>query len=221
MKKKYYIFEMDMAWLQVISTILLIVLVILTYYINPSFLSLNTFGIAFIIMIPYMVLHELLHSLSYILNGAKFSNITYGMHLEKGILCCLCKQNISKRNILISLLTPFFMIGVIAYIIGLITNNSVIVMLSIFNLSGCSGDLIMFYALLKLNNFEFSEYDNPLAFGLYSSNDLSKNNMFGLNYIESVECLEKKDLKKVNITKSSIVIVLLYILIEIMLITMY
>lgn len=221
MKKKYYIFEMDMAWLQVISTILLIVLVILTYYINPSFLSLNTFGIAFIIMIPYMVLHELLHSLSYILNGAKFSNITYGMHLEKGILCCLCKQNISKRNILISLLTPFFMIGVITYIIGLITNNSVIVMLSIFNLSGCSGDLIMFYALLKLNNFEFSEYDNPLAFGLYSSNDLSKNNMFGLNYIESVECLEKKDLKKVNITKSSIVIVLLYILIEIMLITMY
>lgn len=221
MKKKYYIFEMDMAWLQVISTILLIVLVILTYYINPSFLSLNTFGIALILMIPYMVLHELLHSLSYILNGAKFSNITYGMHLEKGILCCLCKQNISKRNILISLLTPFFMIGVITYIIGLITNNSVIVMLSIFNLSGCSGDLIMFYALLKLNNFEFSEYDNPLAFGLYSSNDLSKKNMFGLNYIESVECLEKKDLKKVNITKTSIVIVLIYILIGIILVSMY
>ena len=72
-------------------------------------------------------------------------------------MCCLCKQNISKKNILISLLFPFIFIGVITYVIGVLFNNSVLIWLSILNISGCSGDLMMFLGLLRLKNFEYSE----------------------------------------------------------------
>ena len=184
MKKKYYLFEMDMVWLQIISAVLLILMFFVTLYVYPEFNILDkSFAIAFILMIPYMILHEILHSISYVMNGAKFKNITYGVHLDKGVLCCLCKQNITKKNILISLLTPFIIIGVLTYIIGILINSQVLVILSIFNISGCAGDLMMFLELAKIKNFEFSEYDNPVAFGLYSSEDLSKTKLKGLKYI--------------------------------------
>lgn len=218
MKKKYYLFEMDMLWLQIISTVLLVFMFFLTLYVYPEFNILdNDFAIAFIFMIPYMILHEFLHSIAYVANGAKFKNITYGVHLDKGILCCLCKQNVTKKNILISLLTPFMIIGVLTYIIGILINNQVLVILSIFNISGCAGDLIMFLELAKIKNFEFSEYDNPVAFGLYSSEDLSKIKLRGLKYIDSSTKIDKNDLKKVSVSKSSIFIAVGYLLLGLIL----
>lgn len=213
MKKKYYLFEMDMVWLQIISAVLLIFMFFVTLYVYPEFNILDkSFAIAFILMIPYMILHEILHSISYVMNGAKFKNITYGVHLDKGVLCCLCKQNITKKNILISLLTPFIIIGVLTYIIGILINSQVLVILSIFNISGCAGDLMMFLELAKIKNFEFSEYDNPVAFGLYSSEDLSKTKLKGLKYIDCSTKLDKKDLKKIRVSMSSIFIALGYLL---------
>lgn len=210
--KKYYLFEMKGSYLNIISIILLLFLIFFTFFIKPDMTFNNNEYLLFILLIPYFILHELLHGFSYIIHGAKFKNITFGAHLEKGILCCLCKQNISKKNILFSLLYPFFWIGIVTYIMGILTNNITLVMLSIMNISGCSGDLIMVLNLFKLKNFEYSEYDNPMAFGLYSGEDLSKKKMFGLKYLESVDTLEKNDLKKVSISKASIILFVLYIL---------
>ena len=199
--------------LQIVSTILLVVMVLITYLLYRDINGLDeAFALAFILMIPYMILHEIIHSISYIINGADFMNITYGARLEKGILCCLCKQNISKKNILISLLSPFFIIGIITYIVGILIGNWLLIILSIFNISGCSGDLVMFIALFKIKNFEFSEYDNPMAFGLYTNQDLSSKKMFGLKCLGAVDILEKKELKKVSVSKSSIWTALIYII---------
>ena len=218
MKRKYYLFEMDMIWLEIISAVLLVFMTFLTLYIYPEFNILDkSFAISFILMIPYMILHEILHSISYVMNGAKFKNITYGVHLDKGILCCLCKQNISKKNILISLLTPFMIIGVLTYVIGILINSQVLVILSIFNISGCAGDLMMFLELSKIKNFEFSEYDNPVAFGLYSSEDLSKVKLRGLKYIDCSTKLDKKNMKKITVSTSSIFIAIGYLILGLIL----
>ncbi len=212
--KKYYLYEMNLTILNVISGILMAALVLVTFLLVDfgSLIGKSSFDITFLLLIPYLILHEFLHSISYVIHGASFKNITYGAHLEKGILCCLCKQNVTRKNILISLLYPFFWIGVVTYIIGIATNNAVFIMLSIFNISGCAGDLIMFLAFLKLRDFEYSEYDNPTAFGLYSSNDLSNTKLFGLKYIGCQEELEKKDLKKISISKESIIGFFLFII---------
>ena len=211
MKKKYYLFEMKGAFLQILSIVILVIMGLLTFLIyKPINISDIDFIIIFLLMIPYLIFHEILHSISYVLNGAKFKNVTYGVHLEKGVLCCLCKQNISKRNILISLITPFVVIGVITYIIGLITSNFVLIILSVINIAGCSGDLVMFFDFLRLKDFEYSEYDNPMAFGIYSKKDLSNKKMLGLKYIETKDKLEIKDLKKITISKFSIIVLIMY-----------
>lgn len=218
-EKKYYVYEMNGVTLQIISVIFLIIMLFITFYFsNEITMTDKDFELIFLLIIPYLILHELLHSLAYVINGAKFKNITYGAHLEKGILCCLCKQNISKRNILISLLFPFVIIGVITYIIGTLTNNIVLIWLSILNISGCSADLIMFFDLLKLKDFEYSEYDNPMAFGLYTNKNLSKTKLFGLKHIGETKSLEKNNMKKISISKFSIITFIIFIILGIWLI---
>lgn len=207
MKKKYYLFEMKTGALNIVSLVLFFGLLVLTgNLLQDQTINLgDLMAKSLLFMIPYFVFHEILHSISYVLHGADFKNITYGAHLEKGILCCLCKQNVSKRNILTSLLYPFIFIGVITYIIGIVFNIPVLILLSIMNISGCSGDLLMFYSLSRIKNFEYSEYDNPTAFGLFTEEDLSNKKLPGLKYVGTKNELERKDLKKVTISKTSII----------------
>lgn len=93
MKEKKYIYEMKSLQLNIISIIIFIILIVITYLLykisNYKF-NINDldFQITFILLMPYFIFHEILHSIGYVINGAKFKNITYGTHLEKGILCC-------------------------------------------------------------------------------------------------------------------------------------
>ena len=209
----YYLFKMNALFLNLFSVILTIICAFIFYliYKEDSLIVLyRDINIIMILYIPYLILHELLHSLAYVNYGADFKNITYGIHLEKGILCCLCKQKISKKNILFSLLYPFIIIGIMTLLIGIIFNNSLLIILSLVNITGCSGDLVMFYHLLKLKDFEFSEYNDPMAFALYTKNDYSKLKLFGLDFVEKTNKIDRSDLRKVVISKPSIIILIIF-----------
>ena len=219
-KRYYYLFKMNSFLLNGISLVLIALCCFIFYLIygNDTINVLSkSMNIVIVLYLPYLILHEQLHSLAYVIYGADFKNITFGAHLEKGILCCLCKQKIDKRNILHSLLYPFVIIGIITLIIGIIINYPLLVILSLTNIAGCSGDLVMFYHLRKLNNFEFSEYDDPVAFALYTKEDFSKLKMFGLDYVERKAKLEIKDLRKVVISKPSIITLILFYLLIVLL----
>jgi len=166
-----------------------------------------------------MILHEILHSVAYVVCGAKYDKVTYGAAIEKGVLYCLCKQNITKKNILVSLMTPFTLIGIITLIVAFIIKSPFLLFLSIFNISGCAGDIIMFAFITKLKDIEFSEFDDPIAFGLYSQEELPKK-VFGLKYIGSSDKLKREDYTKINISKTSkiafIILVILLITLTIM-----
>ncbi len=208
--KKYNLFEMKLKSINILCIIIVVVLLIVTRVIHPNYNTSNiNFLLLLIFIIPYFMLHEIIHSIAYVLCGADFKNITYGAHLEQGIFCCSCKQNITKTNILVSLLAPFILIGVVTYIIGIITSNNLLIFLSIINMGGSSGDLIMFYSLSRLKNFKFSEYDNPLAFGLYTKEDLSNKKLPGLKYIGTLDNLEKTLTKKITISKVSIIFLII------------
>ena len=218
MKKNYYLFQMKTGLLNVLSLVLMFILFIFLYLIyGKNIVNVFTegFPLTFVLMIPYFILHEIFHSIAYCLHGANFKNITYGAHLEKGVLCCLCKQNITKKNILISLLYPFIFLGVITLIIGIVFKMYPLVLLSVMNISGCTGDFIMFYNLVKIPDFEFSEFDNPIAFGLYSNKDLSKLNLPGLSYLGKKHKLERTIDKKIDISKSSVIYLTIIILLGI------
>ncbi len=208
--QQYYVFEIDGKCLNGVSIFLMLGIVILTFLLNPDFSFYGKeFDLAFLFMIPYLVLHEIIHGISYVLCGAKYKNITFGAHLEKGILCCLCKEKVSKPSILISLICPFIFLGVCTYIAGLYLHNNTLIILSMINISGCAGDLVMFFDFLSLKNMMYSEYDNPLAFGLYTTEDLSHKHFFGLRYLETTKDLSKTITKKVVISNISLIIILI------------
>ena len=219
MKKSYYIYKPDNKVITILPYVILLICVGILYllYPNISFKMIHDdLGIAVILMIPYFILHEIFHSISYVIHGAKFKNVTYGACLEKGVLFCLCKQNISKKNILISLVYPFIFLGVITLIIGKVFNFMPLVLLSLLNITGCSADLVMFFDFLKIKDFEYSEFDDPTAFGIYTSEDYSNKKMFGLKYVEKKDNLNIIDYRKVVISKTSAIIFAIFIVMIIM-----
>ena len=216
-KENKYYYEMKSGILNILSIVLLGILVLITYFILKVVnldITINSFeySLTLILIIPDFMFHEVLHSIGYVVNGAKFKNITYGMHLEKGILCCSCKQTIEKRTILWSLVYPLIFIGIVTYIIGIIFRNKILIILSVANISGCIGDIIMFIDFLKLGSFKFFEYDNPMAFGIISDKNLENEKLFGLKRVEEDNFKQTVD-KKISVSKKSIIILLIYFVI--------
>lgn len=210
-QKQYYIYQMNLKELTILSFFLLLISSIPCFFLEIEITE-SIFMYTCFLMIPWLILHELLHSIAYVMYGASFQNITYGMCLEKSILYCLCKQNISKKNILHSLLFPFFWIGFITYLLGILFGNVTLILLSLLNISGCAGDFVMFFFLLRLKNIEFSEFDDPTAFGIYTKEPLENKKVFGLTLIETSTSLKRTDFKKVRISTASIYILIALLL---------
>lgn len=213
--KKYYIFSLDMTFLNIFSFVILFLVVGLTYVIDKEFLidsvyytfDTNRLFLTFVLIILYLMLHELLHSIGYYIYGARYRNIVYGIELEKGIFYCLCKQNVSKRNIMNSLMFPLFYIGIVTYILSFLIDSSYLLILSLFNISGCVGDIFTFLFIMKLDkDVEFSEFDDTTSFGLYSDKDIDKYKHIGIKYIETKDRLVRKELTKVKVSKFSYII---------------
>ena len=221
--KKYYIFSLNMNFLNIFSFIILFLVVGLTLIIDKEFLlnsisytfSVDKLFMTFVLVFGYLMLHEILHSIGYYIYGAKYKNIVYGIELEKGIFYCLCKQNINKKNIMNSLMFPLFYIGIVTYIISFILDNYYLLILSIFNISGCVGDIFTFLFMLKLDDdIEFSEFDDTTSFGIYTDKDISKNKYLGLKYIETREDLDRNEYTKIKVSKISYIILIVILVLS-------
>ena len=77
-EEKKYFYEMDSKWLNIISVILLVIMLFLTFTFTD--ISMDTINdnllLLLLTMVPYLIFHEILHSIGYVVNGAKFNRIT-------------------------------------------------------------------------------------------------------------------------------------------------
>lgn len=217
--KKTYVYKMNLVSANVLCIGIFIIFFIVSNILGIEFFNRGTnYFIVFILIILYLMLHELLHGIGYFIGGTKRKNITYGIELEKGIFYAMAYQKLTKKNILISLQMPFMVIGVITYIIGIIFNIPLLVLLSIVNISGASMDLAMFFYFLRLpKDFTYSESGNPDEFVVISSKDLTKKKSIFLKLVEVKDYKEKdfefKNLKKIKITKMSIILIVVFLII--------
>lgn len=223
-EKKYHIFQMKLGVLNIFSVILLLLMITLTILIYDLFniefkfeLTNKNLGLIFILYLIYIIIHELFHAISYRIYGAS-QNITFGAYIEKGIICCLCKENISRKNILNSLMFPLFYLGIITYFIGIIFSLPILVILSILNISGCAGDILMFIFIIKLKDIEYTEFDDPISFALFTSEDLSNKKPFGIKYITETTQVKRTNQKKLEISKTSYIFFIALIALTILLI---
>ena len=206
--KKYYIFRYKMELLNLLSFLFFILLAFLTYCIFSDYGNIFEaktvdlrdlkFLVFIIFMFVWLFLHELLHAISYIINGASIKNIETGIELEKGILFCSCEEYITKKNIMISAAVPLVLIGIVTYPISIMLNNPYLAIYSIINITGSVGDLALLHFLKNMpSDMRFREFDDPTAFCISTTKDISN---MGTSCIKLDEVLE--DDKKVSKVKS-------------------
>lgn len=217
---KYYTYKMNMLFLNVFSVVLLVFMVLFTYFLtgNLSFIE-DIKLISIVCIILWVFLHEILHSIGFMsLGKVKWKNVVYGAELEKGIFYCMCKQEISKANIIISLLFPLVLIGIVTYIIGLSINNDLLILLSIFNISGAVGDIAMLIDIIRMpNDIKYLDLDDTTSFTILSKKNLSKNKYISIldktgTYNERVKA---KDYTKLKVSKYSKYFLIIFIIITI------
>ena len=212
MKKEYYVFKINLVTLNVIAIIIAIIAGAIACFIDYD-LALRCVAIfedtkMCLLLLPYMlgymILHELLHAIGYIIHGADSRKITFGMDLEKGVLYCLCKQDVTRRNILNASMYPLFYIGIVTFVISIIFKWPLLLLLSIINISGAAGDIMYFIFISKLDkNIMFSELDDGIAFAVLSDKDVTKVNHFGLDFVEKLPEIPRSDFERVKISKLS------------------
>ena len=186
--RKYYKYKLNINTINVVATILFIVACIPAYKLLYNYISnMKNVGIVLIAYLFWMVFHEALHGIGHLLCGSKRKDISFGAAFEKGVLFCLIRKEVSKKQILISLIFPFFFIGIVTYIVGFIINSPLLIILSVFNISGAAGDLLMFYHFIKLDNdITYIEPGDGTSFYLTTCN-LKNKKMFGLEFVEEGE----------------------------------
>lgn len=223
--KKYYIFKINLTLLNLFNIILLAICLTFTWLVFPDMFR-NMFLIFndtknMLLLLPliifYFSLHELLHALGYIVHGADPKKITFGMELEKSVFYCLCKEEVTRKNILNSLMYPLFFIGVLTYIISIIFKLPMLLLLSIMNIGGAIGDIMYFIFIVRLDkDVMFSEMDDGTSFALISKNDLSKYKPLGLDYVGIESKISRKDFKRIYISKLSYVFLIFSLILIIM-----
>lgn len=219
--KKEYILEYDLVYVNILSIVIAVLVILLTILLGRLFPNvgnnlINVFSdvdfmfsyvIFFVVMILWMVLHEIIHSIGYQVMGAKKENIVFGAALEKGVFYCKCKEYIDKKCIMVSLLSPLVIIGILTYILGFIINSTWLIFLSIINIAGAAGDIMMFNFFRKQNNdVEFKEMGYSSPFCLRTSDELVGKKFRGIKSIREVtdpkETIEGPE-KRITISKAS------------------
>ena len=203
---KYYRYSMDMKKLNVFCFVLFIPIFFFIYFLGiGSYINFTSLVLYFF----WMFLHEFLHGIGFSFGNINRKNIVYGANLEKGIFYCMCKELISKKNIMISLMFLFVFIVVLTLFVGFVINSPILIILSLFNIAGCAGDIAMFFSFLFLPGFSYIDLDDCTGFVLVSKSDLSKHKLFGMNLVEvgNYDSLSlAQDYKKITVSKLSWII---------------
>lgn len=215
---KYYKYKMNIGVGNALSILMSIPLFIIYVLMFPNFYESITFS-RMPILLLWFILHEIIHFFGYLINKeVNIKNLYLGVCLEKGIFYCQCSQKVHKKTILISLLSPFTLIGLITLIIAKIFNLPFLGFLSILNMMGAIFDLIMTYQISKMpKDVMFAEFDDPDAYYLISKKDLTKYKTISLDMVETGDYdskkIKSKDRKRIEITKKSYIYLIIFILI--------
>lgn len=209
---KYYKYSIDIKKLNVICILFFVPLFFLIGMMNIF----DCINLRFLLLyFIWMFIHEFFHGIGFsFTKNIEHKNIVYGACLEKGVFYCMCKEMISKNGIIISLLFPFFFLGVFTFFLGVVVNSNILILLSLFNIVGCVGDLAMFFSFIKLPDFKYVDLDDCTGFFLVSDVDLTNYKLYGINLIEigDYSDLDKaSDYKKFTISKLSFIIFILMI----------
>lgn len=223
--KKYYRFDMDLNIMNIIASILYILFFIYLFG-NKYFSTFNFTILTIIFLLLYFALHEICHGIGYAIFAKDKKNIKFGAILEKGVFYAMCQEEISRAGIIVSLIFPILILTLIPLPFALYYKNSLILFLSITNLIGAIGDILLINLVIKLpRSITYIDYDNNIGAYFICDEDISNIKSLGLKCNDSNNhdlSLINKDIKTIYISKTSqkIFIIICVILIILFIINM-
>lgn len=210
MKLKYYKFELNLVFMNVLAGILTLGFLITIPFVfgekGTNLLIGGNFLIFYSLFMLYLCLHEICHGIGYALFAKNKKNIKFGAVLEKGVFYAMCQDVISKKGIIISLLFPIIFLTILPLPFCFIFDLPGLFILANLNLIGAIGDLTMLFFLFKVPNVSYIDYDNSIGMYLLSEEDLSNIKGIGVKCVESGKhTLDKVDrsIKRIYISKTS------------------
>lgn len=215
---KYYRYKMKLGFMNILALITTI-LSIVSYYLIFNDYDISKLFIVYFFL--WLFLHEIIHGIAFMLfKEVQPKNVTFGAKLESGIFYCMCKQPISKKVILTSLLAPLTIIGIVTLIIAIIFNFKTLGLLSLFNISGAIGDIIMTIMFLKLPlDIQYTDLDDCEGFVVLSKDNLENRKYLGIKLVEYgdyTKDIVPKDFKRINCSKFSLFVFVILISIVIL-----
>ena len=135
----------------VLTLVLFSIIGITKFTFNP--LGTGLFLVSFLV---FIVVHELLHGLSFILfNRSKLSDVKFGIVLKSGMAYCISTVPVKVDAARLSLMMPVYVVCIPLYIVGVVIGNMYLCLLAILFFSGSAGDL---YYMWKLRNTNKNHY---------------------------------------------------------------
>lgn len=213
---KYYTYKLDLLIMNILAVVLMTFLMILTYFITGSVDFIDDINVfTFLCLFLWCFLHELLHGVGFIILGkVNKKNVVFGAELEKGIFYCMCKEKVTKANILIALLFPVVFIGIFTYLIGIYFGSTLLIVLSILNISCAIGDLLMALDIcLMPNDIFYIDLDDTTSFTILSRINLRNKKYFFIKLVKSgkyTDEVKAKEYIKFRVSRKSKLILIIF-----------
>ncbi len=118
--------------------------------------SIWSFTGAVILYILLIVLHEAFHLLGFVIWGkCQKADLIYGINSELGVAYAGTKKTLSVKAMRKALMLPFWITGLLPFLIGIWLNSKSLMIVSSFLIGGAAGDFSMYFQLRKLPKSAF------------------------------------------------------------------
>ena len=117
-----------------------------------------------ILMIAFIFIHELLHGMTWKRFCKDKKSISYWLMWKQATPYCCCVEPLTFKGYILGGLMPFIVIGIGLFIVALVLENTMIFILSMFNIIGASGDLTIALMLLKCRKSVIIDHPTKCGF---------------------------------------------------------
>lgn len=117
-----------------------------------------------VLIIAFIFIHELLHGITWRRFCKDKKSISYGVMWKQATPYCCCAEPLTFKGYILGGLMPFLVIGIGLFIVALALGNSMIFILSMFNIIGASGDLTIALMLLRCRKSVIIDHPTKCGF---------------------------------------------------------
>lgn len=120
------------------------------------------------LIIGFCFIHELLHGVTWRYFCKDKKSISYGVMWKQLTPYCTCSEPLNFKGYILGGLMPLIVIGLGIFIVALVLGNTMLFVLSVFNILGTAGDLTI--ALMLLKHRKSIIIDHPTKCGFITFN---------------------------------------------------